>query len=115
MSGFPRISARIAREGAYSGAERSIRMARHQIALFTFTLGNSESIGPAALRDMWVRACGTSDVSVGRRAPAESFRDRPVYTLYAPQDLADVRDVELRLRRMFESAHLHASLTTLHA
>jgi hypothetical protein len=90
-------------------------MAQHQIAMFTFTLGNTESIGPAALRDMWVRACGTSDVSVGRRPPAESFRDRPDYTLYAPQGLADIRDVELRLRRMFETAYLHASLTALHA
>ena len=90
-------------------------MAQHQIALFTFTLGNTESIGPAALRDMWMRACGTSNVSVGRRAPAETFRDRPVYTLYAPQGLADIRDVDLRLRRMLESAHLHASLTALHA
>jgi hypothetical protein len=89
-------------------------MAQHQIALFTFTLGSAESIGPAALRDMWVRACGTSNVSVGRRPPSESFRDRPVYTLYAPQGLADVREVELRLRRMLESAHLHASLSAVH-
>jgi len=90
-------------------------MSRHQIALFTFTLGNSESIGPAALRDLWARASGSSNVSVARRTPAESFRDRPVYTLYAPQDLTDIRDVELRLRRLLESAHLHASLTALHA
>ena len=90
-------------------------MAQHQIALFTFTLGNTESIGPAALRDMWIRACGTSNVSVGRRAPAETFRDRPVYTLYAPQSLGNLREVELRLRKLFEEAHLHASVTALHA
>lgn len=90
-------------------------MPKHQIALFTFTLGNTESIGPAALRDMWVRACGTSNVSVSRRPPADSFRDRPVYTLYAAQDLPGLRDVELRLRHMLESVHLHASLTALHA
>lgn len=90
-------------------------MPRHQIALFTFTLGNSESIGPAALRELWARASGSSNVSVARRTPAESFRDPPVYTLYAPQELTDIRDVELRRRRLLESAHLHASLTALHA
>lgn len=90
-------------------------MSRHQIALFTFTLGGSESIGPAALRDMWMRATGSSNVSVSRRTPGETFRDRPVYVLYAPQDLADLHGVESRLRRLLESAHLRASLTAVHA
>ena len=31
-------------------------MARHRIALFTITLGRSESLGPAALREMRMRA-----------------------------------------------------------
>lgn len=90
-------------------------MSQHQIAMFTFTLGNTESIGPAALRILWARATGTANVSVGRREAGGGFRDRPTYTLYAPQSLANLREVELRLRGLFEEAHLHASLTSLHA
>lgn len=90
-------------------------MARPQIALFTFTLSNAESIGPAALRELWTRASGTSDVGVGRRDPHGGRRDRPIYTLYAPQGLGDLRDVEARLRQLLEAARLHASLTSLHA
>ena len=52
-------------------------MSQHQIALFTFTLGNTESISPVALRDLWVRAAGIGNVSVGRKSPHGSYRDRP--------------------------------------
>ena len=90
-------------------------MSQHQIAMFTFTLGTTESIGPTALRALWTRATGTGNVSVGRRSPLGGFRDRPTYTLYAPQQLADLRMVEARLRQMLETAHLHASLTAMHA
>ncbi|RZA19517.1 MAG: hypothetical protein EOP93_08455 [Lysobacteraceae bacterium] len=90
-------------------------MSQHQIAMFTFTLGNTESIGPAALRAMWVRATGSGNVSVGRRAPMGGFRDRPTYTLYASQSLGNLRDVEVRLRKLLEDAHLNAALTSLHA
>lgn len=90
-------------------------MSQHQIALFTFTLGNAESIGPAALRALWARAAGIGDVSVGRKALHGSYRDRPAYMLYAPQSLGNLREVELRLRRLLEEAHLSASLTALHA
>ncbi len=89
-------------------------MTQHHIALFNFTLGNAESIGPAALRELWMRASGIANVSVGRKAPYGGQRDRPVYTLYAPQSLGNLRDVELRLRGMLEAAHLHASLSVLH-
>lgn len=90
-------------------------MSEHHIALFTFTLGSAESIGPDALRQMWARACGSPNVSVDRKTPYGGPRDRPVYTLYAPQSLANLRDVELRMRGLLEAAHLHASLTVLHA
>ena len=90
-------------------------MSQHQIAMFTFTLGTTESIGPTALRALWKRATGTGNVSVGRRSPLGGFRDRPTYTLYAPQSLGNLREVELRLRKLFEEAHLHASVTALHA
>jgi len=90
-------------------------MAQHQIALFTFTLGNTESIGPAALRDMWMRACGNRNVSVGRKESLGGHRDRPVYMLYAEQNMPNLREVELEMRRLLETAHLNASLTPLHA
>lgn len=90
-------------------------MSRAQIALFTFTLANAESIGPAALRELWVHASGTANVSVGRRELAGGRHDRPVYTLYAPQGLGDLREVEKRLRQSLETARLHAVLTSLHA
>ena len=90
-------------------------MSQHQIAMFTFTLGNTESIGPAALRTLWTRATGIANVSVSRKSPHGSYRDRPTYMLYAPQSLGNLRDVELRLRKLLEDAHLNASLTALHA
>lgn len=89
-------------------------MPKHLIALFTFTLGNTESIGPAPLKELWARASGTSDVGVDRRMPTTGHRDRPVYTLYAPQGLSNLREVELRLRSLMEAAHLHASVIPLH-
>ena len=88
-------------------------MPQHQIALFTFTLGRAESIGPKALRRLWAIASGSADVSVGRREPQWNGGNRPVYTLYAPQSLGNLREVELRLRRALEAAHLHASLTAM--
>lgn len=89
-------------------------MPQHQIALFTFTLGRTESIGPKALRHLWCGATGIGNVSVGRRQPEGTWRDRPVYTLYAPQSLGNLHEVELRLRYALESAHLHACVTALH-
>lgn len=89
-------------------------MSKHQIALFTFTLNGGGSIGPTPLRDMWRRASGTSEVSVGRKL-LHGNQQRPVYTLYAPQNLADLRGVEMRLRKLFEAAHLNASVVPLAA
>lgn len=87
---------------------------KHQMALFTFTLGNNESIGPDALKALWAEACGTSNVSVSRQPPSNPNRDRPTYTLYAPQTLDNLREVELRLRKKLESSHLTASVVPLH-
>lgn len=89
-------------------------MSQPQIALFIFTLDKTQSIGPAALRELWARACGSTQVSVARSVPSGGFRDRPAYTLYAPQNLENLREVELRLRHLLEEAKLNASLTSLH-
>ncbi|MEF9978966.1 MAG: hypothetical protein RR834_10810 [Thermomonas sp.] len=89
-------------------------MSQHHIALFTFTLGSTESISPIALRALWAKASGSGNVSVGRKNPEGTWRDRPIYTLYAPQGVGNLIDVEHRLRRGLEDAHLHATLTGLH-
>jgi hypothetical protein len=101
-------------DSAYSGAKWSVCMSQHHIALFTFTLGSTESISPIALRALWANASGIGNVSVGRKNPEGTWRDRPIYTLYAPQSLSNLQDVETRLRRALEDAHLHATLTGLH-
>lgn len=81
-----------------------------EIALFRFTLSPSQSIGPAHLHALWANACQSPQVSVGRSVIA----GRPTYSLYASQELQDLPQVELRLRRLLEDNKLHASLTPLH-
>lgn len=86
---------------------------KHQIAMFKFTLGNGQSIGPAALQKLWERCCGTTNVSVGRQA--ESFGgNRVTYSLYASQHLPDLETVERRLRHMLDDGKFAASLIPLH-
>ena len=89
-------------------------MSQHHIALFTFTLGSTESISPIALRALWANASGIGNVSVGRKILVSDSATREIYTLYAPQSLSNLQDVETRLRRALENAHLHATLTGLH-
>jgi len=86
---------------------------KHQIAMFKFTLGNGQSIGPVALQKLWERCCGTTNVSVGRHA--ETFGgNRVTYSLYAAQHLPDLAQVEKRLRHMLDDGKFAASLIPLH-
>jgi hypothetical protein len=86
---------------------------KHQIAMFKFTLGNGQSIGPAALQQLWERCCGSTNVSVGRHA--ETFGGhRVTYSLYASQHLPDLEKVEKRLRHMLDDSKFAASLIPLH-
>ena len=87
---------------------------KHQIPLFKFTLGHGQSIGPAALQAMWVSACQSPHVSVGRH-PGALAQDKPTYSLYAPQHLRDLPQVESRLRRLLEEQNLRVSLIALPA
>ena len=87
---------------------------KHQIAIFRFTLGNGQSISPTALQSMWVRACQTPDVSVGRKAGGYPDQSRPIYSLYAPPGLDNLALVERRLRQLFDESGLRASLVTMH-
>lgn len=88
--------------------------AQRHIAFFAFTLRRTESIGPNVLHNLWVDASGIGNVSVGRREPEGAWRNLPIYTLYAPRNLGNLNQVELRLRQALELMHLHASLTVLH-
>ena len=93
----------------------SIRM-NPQIELFKFTLGNDQSISPTALQALWARACQTSKVSVSRHIPGgPSAVDRPIYSLYGPQQINDLPLVEQRLRQFLEDASLRVSLIALHS
>ena len=83
---------------------------KHQIAIFRFTLGEHQSIGPVQLRALWARACQSPEVSVGR-TPGE----RPTYSLYASQQLSDLPLVERRLRGLLDECKLRASLMPLHS
>lgn len=86
---------------------------KHQIAIFRFTLGPHQSIGPAQLHALWARACQSPHVSVGRHDDRAS--GRPTYSLYASQRLEDLPLVERRLREALDHHKLRASLVALHA
>jgi len=81
-----------------------------QIKMFQFTLGPKQSIGPAQLQALWVRACQTPHVSVGR----SNAEGRPLYSLYASQQLQNLGLVEQRLRRLLDDSKLNAALIPLH-
>jgi hypothetical protein len=86
---------------------------KHQIAIFRFTLGQGQSIGPTQLQALWSRACQTPHVSVGRSQGAHGS-DRPTYSLYASQRLENLPNVEQRLRELLDQSKLRASLIALH-
>jgi hypothetical protein len=87
---------------------------KNQIAMFKFTLGNGQSISPSALQALWVRASQSPHVSVGRELGGFG-ENRPMYSLYAPQQLANLQQVEARLRRLLEESKLLAVVIPLHA
>ena len=85
---------------------------KHQIAIFRFTLGSGQSIGPVDLKALWMEACHAGNVSVGR---AQDMRgaDKSVYSLYAPHDIASQPQVEQRLRDLLDQRRLRASLVSV--
>ncbi|AKC85812.1 hypothetical protein [Pseudoxanthomonas suwonensis] len=85
---------------------------KNQIAIFRFTLGSGQSIGPADLKAMWMDACQASNVSVGRVEDTRGA-DKSVYSLYAPLDIATQPQVEQRLRDLLDQRRLRASLVSV--
>lgn len=85
-----------------------------QIAMFRFTLGNGQSIGPRDLQTLWVRACRLPDAGVGC-VQGRHFEDKATYSLYAPQGLEGLAEIEGRLRDLFNERSLRVSLLCVHA
>lgn len=81
-----------------------------QIPMFRFTVGTGQSIGPKELLALWIQACRTTNASVGR-APNPRSSEKPTYSLYAPQGLDGLADVERRLRTLLDERNLRVSLT----
>jgi hypothetical protein len=95
--------------------DMSMRM-NSQIELFKFTLGNDQSISPSVLQALWARACQTSKVAVSRHVPGGlGTAERPIYSLYGPQQIHDLPQVEKRLRQLLDEASLRVSLIALHS
>ncbi|MBU8974550.1 MULTISPECIES: hypothetical protein [unclassified Lysobacter] len=82
------------------------------IAIFRFTISNGQSIGPERLQQVWAQACRTPDVSVGRKVGLRSG-DRPTYSLYGRQNLANLVEIEQRLRALFEELHIRVALVSV--
>jgi len=86
---------------------------RPLIAMFRFTLGTGQSIGPKDLQSIWIRASQVPDVSVGcvaGRRPDE----KATYSLYAAQSLERLAEIEGRLRRLLDERNLRAALLCVH-
>jgi len=73
-------------------------MAGH-IPLFSLRLGAGRLIGRQALRELWSRACASTDVAVGATPidPAGGGSEF-IYTLSGQQDMLDLGGIEGRLR-----------------
>ena len=85
---------------------------KHQVAIFRFTLGSGQSIGPADLTALWMDACQAGNVSVGRTQDPRGA-DKSVYSLYAPHDIASQPQVEQRLRSLLDQRRLRAALVAV--
>jgi hypothetical protein len=75
-------------------------MSNH-VVMFRFRLSDRQTIGPAALRELWSAACCSNDVKVSRVASGASYGDRGyAYSLWAAPNTPDLRIVETRLQRL---------------
>lgn len=94
-------------------ATKKVKPSRPLIAMFRFTLGTGQSIGPKDLQSIWTRASQQSDVSVGCVAGPRPH-DKATYSLYASQSLEGLAHVEGRLRRLLDERSLRAALICVH-
>ncbi|MDR0181990.1 hypothetical protein [Lysobacter arvi] len=93
---------------------RKKTVAKPLIPMFRFTLGNGQSIGPKALQSLWVQACHQPEATVGC-VPGARVDDKATYSLYAPQGLDGLAEIEMRLRALLNERSLRVSLLCVHA
>jgi hypothetical protein len=77
---------------------------------FQFRLAPGASVGPTLLKRIWWAAARTPEIDVSRAARHNA--DGFIYSLSAPSDLADVAEVEARLRDLL-NRHLVGAVNTL--
>jgi hypothetical protein len=86
-------------------------MSNH-IPLFQFRLSSGQSIGPGMLRRLWAAACSTEDVTVSREIRKLGYgRQGHVYSLCGSPKMADLPNVEVRLRRLLQDNASSATVT----
>nr|WP_157490384.1 hypothetical protein [Lysobacter enzymogenes] len=127
MLGHPTLNIRAAPAFYFSRFSRRFRaMARilafdrkewsaveHHVEWFQFTLPVDQTIGPEALRALWMRACGSTNVSVQRNSRTILGRRTPVYSLRASARLGGLAVIEARLRGLMQEARLNSKLTAV--
>ncbi|GMV29088.1 MAG: hypothetical protein AMXMBFR59_12130 [Rhodanobacteraceae bacterium] len=82
----------------------------NRVVHFQFRLAPGASVGPTLLRRIWWAAAKNPDIDVSRAARHNA--DGFIYSLSAPSDLADVDEVEARLRDLLDR-HLVSAVNTL--
>lgn len=85
----------------------------HHVEWFQFTLPIDQTIGPEALRALWMRACGSTNVSVQRSSRTVLGQRTPVYSLRASPRLAGLPLVESRLRHLMSEARLNSKISVI--
>ena len=83
----------------------------HHVEWFQFTLPSYQTIGPDALRLIWMQACGSSNISVQRNSRVVQGCRMPIYSLRASPRLTSLSLVEARLRSLMQAARLDSTLT----
>ncbi|WP_206413324.1 hypothetical protein [Lysobacter enzymogenes] len=83
----------------------------HHVEWFQFTLPTDQTIGPEALRLIWMNACGSTNISVQRNSRTILGRRTPVYSLRASSRLSGLALIEARLRGLMQEARLNSKLT----
>jgi len=83
----------------------------HHVEWFQFTLPADQTIGPEALRLIWMKACGSTNISVQRNSRTILGRRTPVYSLRASSRLSGLALIEARLRGLMQEARLNSKLT----
>lgn len=86
----------------------------NHVEFFKLHLVDGQSIGPAALRTLWSRACESNDISVSRQSRRTAYGMKDVYSLSASPRMRDQPMIESRLKMLLLESRLTASVTSVH-